>query len=61
MSHVKLSETGNTLALEVDRLACDYHVKSDQYEILKWEADILRAKTKDLIEAWGSILKIRYL
>ena len=53
MNSIKLSEFANILAIEVDRLAGDYHVKSDQHEILKWEADILRAKAKDLSEGCG--------
>ncbi|MEZ8689232.1 hypothetical protein AB6D53_16495 [Vibrio splendidus] len=53
MNNIEFVESGNVLAIELDRLACDYHVKSDQHEILKWEADILRAKSKDLIENCG--------
>ncbi|ACA88156.1 hypothetical protein [Shewanella woodyi] len=53
MNNIELSESGNKLAEEIDRLACDYHIKSDQHEILKWEASILWAKSKDLIEDCG--------
>lgn len=53
MNKVDLAETGKILASELDELSRDYHVKSDQHEILIWEADILRAKAQDLIENCG--------
>jgi len=53
MDRKQLSDFGYALALEVDRLSEDYHVKSDQYEILLWEADILRAKSEDLLRNRG--------
>ncbi|MCP4322305.1 MAG: hypothetical protein GY787_10740 [Alteromonadales bacterium] len=59
MNNIELSEYGNKLAEEIDRLACDYHVKSDQHEILKWEADILRAKSKDLVEGGGLLENLK--
>jgi hypothetical protein len=53
MGNVELSKIGNILAAELDKLSALYHVKSDQHEILIWEADILRAKAQDLIEKCG--------
>ncbi|WP_444930277.1 hypothetical protein ACJJIF_21435 [Microbulbifer sp. SSSA002] len=53
MNRVALAETGNALALELDELSGKYHVKSDYHEILAWEADILRAKSQDLVENCG--------
>ena len=53
MNELELAEAGKILATELDDLSKGYHVKSDQHEILIWEADILRAKAQDLIESCG--------
>lgn len=53
MNKVELAEAGKALAIEIDELSKKYHVKSDQHEILIWEADILRAKSQDLLNDSG--------
>ncbi|HEY6527055.1 MAG TPA: hypothetical protein VIZ65_00050 [Cellvibrionaceae bacterium] len=44
---------------EIVQLAAQYHVKSDEHDILPWEADIIRAKSKDLVENCGRIENIK--
>ena len=53
MTNSEISENGKLLAAELDDLASRYHEKSDQHEILAWEADIVRAKVRDLSERCG--------
>ncbi len=71
MTKIELSKLGFELVKEVEILLPLYHVKSDDYTILEYESDILRAKStvlkeggclpdnlKDstLISGWGSKL-----
>ncbi|TQV73904.1 hypothetical protein FLL45_13650 [Aliikangiella marina] len=49
----EIAKRGLSLASELDKLSKKYHVKSDIHEMLAWEADILRAKSRDLIEGCG--------
>ena len=53
MQREELSELGVLLAAELDQLATKYHVKSDEHEILVWEADIIREKSKDVLLRFG--------
>lgn len=59
MSSQEIADTGASLAVEIDQLAARYHVKSDEYDILSWEADIIRAKSKDVLENCGLIENLR--
>jgi len=49
----KIASIGASLAAELDQLSAQYHVKSDEHDILSWEADIIRAKSKDILENCG--------
>lgn len=55
MTKEELSKLGYELASVLDELLPSYHVKSDDYTILAWESDILRAKSKVLVEG-GSLM-----
>ena len=53
MNAREIANIGASLAAELDQLSEQYHVKSDEHNILSWEADIIRAKTKDILEGCG--------
>lgn len=59
MTSQEIADIGASLATELDQLAAQYHVKSDEYDILSWEADIIRAKSKDALENCGLIENLR--
>ncbi|MCZ4324571.1 hypothetical protein [Pseudomonas anguilliseptica] len=59
MSSQEIADTGASLAVEIDQLAAQYHVKSDEYDILSWEADIIRAKSKGALENCGLVENLR--
>lgn len=42
-----LARTGRQLAAQLDRVAADLPVKSDECTTLLWEADVVRAKSDD--------------
>ena len=50
---VELIFEGNQLISELDALRRDYHVQSDQHDILSWEVDVVRARVRDLQEQCG--------
>lgn len=49
----ELVQTGRELAIELDDLAATMHTKSDEHNVLLWEADILRAKADDIERKCG--------
>lgn len=53
MNTFELAAAGIALASELDILATRYHVKSEDHDILSWEADILRAKSTDAVDDCG--------
>ncbi|MNZ91793.1 hypothetical protein D3C78_1107880 [compost metagenome] len=53
MNAREIANIGASLVVELDRLSAQYHVKSDEHDILSWEADIIRAKSKDILENCG--------
>lgn len=53
MNAREIANIGASLAVELDQLSAQYHVKSDEHDILSWEADIIRAKSKDILESCG--------
>lgn len=53
VNSIETASSGASLAAELDQLPAQYHVKSDEHDILSWEADIIRAKTKDILENCG--------
>lgn len=55
----ELARTGRKLASELDDLAATMHTKSEDYNVLVWEADILRAKAEDIESKCGVIPNLR--
>ena len=53
MNSREMASFGASLAAELDQLSAQYHIKSDEHNVLSWEADIIRAKTKDALENCG--------
>jgi hypothetical protein len=55
MDKIELARTGRQLAAQLDDIAAGLPSKSEEFNVLLWEADILRAKAEDLERNCGVI------
>lgn len=49
MNNLDLSNFGIQLAAQLDEIAKTLHPKSEEFNVLLWEADILRAKARNIV------------
>jgi hypothetical protein len=54
-----LAQAGRRLATQLETIAKDFHVKSDEFETVLWEADILRAKANNIDQQCAVIPNLR--
>jgi len=59
MNNSELAQIGRQLAAQLEDLMEEGYPKSDEYTGLSWEADILRAKARDLEDDCGVGLNFR--
>ena len=60
MSNSNISDQGIELAKELEAILSGYHIKSDEYNVVAWEIDVLKAKARYLLEGGQIIPSLKY-